>query len=116
MATAMMMTRPGAPGGVSAEMAARELMRSGAEKAQMTLIDQHPAWETLSQITMTMRAEVQLDRFRVRDLLTLAVGQVFESASPDTEDVPIQVGSVQLGWGEFEVVEQQIALRITRLG
>ena len=91
-------------------------MRTPLAKPQMILIDQHPAWETLSQITMTMRAEVQLDHFRVRDLLELAVGQVFGSISPDTEDVPIRVGSVQLGWGEFEVIEQRIALRITRLG
>ncbi len=69
----------------------------------------------LSQIRMTMRAELPLDRFRVRDLLSLAKGQVFETVSPDTEDVPIRFGNVQLGWGEFEVVEQRIALRLTRL-
>lgn len=116
METAMMVTRPGASTSASADAGAHELTRTAAVKARMTLIDQHPAWETLSQITMTMRAEVRLDRFRVQDLLALAEGQVFESASPDTEDVPICVGSVQLGWGEFEVIEQRMALRITRLG
>lgn len=81
----------------------------------MAQIEQHSAWPMLSQIRMTMRAELPLDRFRVRDLLALAVGQVFETVSPDTEDVPIRIGNVQLGWGEFEVVEQRIALRLTRL-
>lgn len=81
----------------------------------MTRIEEHPAWPTLSRLPVTMAAEIPLNRFRVRDLLALAEGQVFESVSPDTEDVPLKVGDVQLGWTEFEVVEQRIALRLTRL-
>ena len=64
---------------------------------------------------MMLRAEVPLNRFRVRDLLTLAAGQVFETLSPGTEDVPLKIGQVQLGWSEFEVVERRMALRVTRL-
>jgi flagellar motor switch protein FliM len=62
-----------------------------------------------------MTVEVPLTRFKVQDLMGLKEGQVFQSASPDTEDVPLKVGDVQLGWTEFEVVEQKIALRLTRL-
>lgn len=109
----MMMMRPGALGSTAAEIASR--VRMVAVQNPMMQIEQHPAWEMLSQIRMTLRAEVPLSRFCVRDLLALTVGQVFESASPDTEDVPIRVGSAQLGWGEFEVIEQQMALRVTRL-
>ena len=43
-------------------------------------------------------------------------GQVFESLSPATEDVPVKVGQMQLGWSEFEVLDQRMALRLTRLG
>jgi flagellar motor switch protein FliN/FliY len=52
----------------------------------------------------------------VRDLLALKEGQVFESLSPATDDVPVRVGQAQLGWSEFEVLEQRMALRLTRLG
>lgn len=93
-----------------------ELVRATRTESWMPRIEEHPGWETLSQIEMTMRAEVLLHRFRVSDLTGLAEGQVFETLTPGTEDVPIKVGNVELGWGEFEVVEQQIALRITRLG
>lgn len=110
MSTAMTIARPG---GLRA--GGHELARDGVAKDWMSRVEEHPAWEMLSQIGMTLRAEVALDGFRVRDLLGLAEGQVFETASPDTEDVPIRVGNVQLGWGEFEVVEQQMALRVTRL-
>ncbi len=81
----------------------------------MVKIEEHPAWSVLARLPITMTAEIALSRFKVRDLLGLAQGQVFESVSPDTEDVPLKVGSVQLGWTEFEVVEQKIALRLTRL-
>ena len=86
------------------------------EAPSMMRIEQHPSWETLAQLRVTMRAAVALDRFRVRDLLGMKEGQVFESLSPATEDVPVRVGQMQLGWSEFEVVEQRMALRLTRLG
>jgi flagellar motor switch protein FliN/FliY len=81
----------------------------------MLRIEEHASWETLAEIQVAIRAEVQLSRFKVRDLLSLAQGQIFESLSPDTEDVPLKIGQVQLGWSEFEVVEHQMALRLTRL-
>jgi flagellar motor switch protein FliN/FliY len=55
-------------------------------------------------------------QFKVRDLLALKEGQVFESLSPATDDVPVRVGQTQLGWSEFEVQDQRMALRLTRLG
>ena len=85
------------------------------EAPWMRRIEEHPAWPVLSRLPVIIVAEIPLSRFRVRDLLALAEGQVFESSSPDTEDVPLKVGDVQLGWTEFEVVEQRIALRLTRL-
>jgi flagellar motor switch protein FliM len=82
----------------------------------ITRIEEHPSWEVLSQLRMTLRAAVTLNRFKVRDLLALKEGQVFESLSPDTDDVVLLIGQMQLGWSEFEVVDQRIAVRVTRLG
>lgn len=81
----------------------------------MLRIEDHSAWSTLSRLMVMMAVEVPLPSFKVQHLLGLAVGQVFESASPDTEDVPLKVGDIQLGWTEFEVVEHKVALRLTRL-
>ena len=82
----------------------------------MMRIEEHPYWETLSHLRVTLRVGVALNRFRVRDLLAMKEGQVFESLSPATEDVPVKVGQAQLGWSEFEVLEQRMSLRLTRLG
>jgi flagellar motor switch protein FliM len=93
-----------------------DLVSTRPETPWMMRIEEHPSWETLAQLRVTMRAGVPLDRFRVRDLLGMKEGQVFESLSPATEDVPVRVGQTQLGWSEFEVLEQRMALRLTRLG
>jgi flagellar motor switch/type III secretory pathway protein FliN len=82
---------------------------------RMMRIEEHPYWDTLSQLRVTLRTGVGL-RFKVRNLLTLKEGQVFESLSPATDDVPVRVGQTQLGWSEFEVLDQRMALRLTRLG
>ena len=91
------------------------MIRTAPKIPWMMRIEEHLHWDTLSQIRVTMRAGVQL-RFKVRDLLALKEGQVFESLSPATDDVPVKVGETQLGWSEFEVQEQRMALRLTRLG
>jgi flagellar motor switch protein FliN/FliY len=89
--------------------------KQNTEAPSMANVEDHPAWPTLSRLPVTMTAQVALSRFKVRNLLGLTPGQVFETVSPDTEDVPLLAGGVQLGWTEFEVVEQKIALRLTRL-
>jgi hypothetical protein len=93
-----------------------DLMRMAPKAPWMMRIEEHPSWGTLAQLRVTVRAGVLLGHFRVRDLLAIKEGQVFESVSPATEDVPVRAGQVQLGWSEFEVLEQRMALRLTRLG
>jgi flagellar motor switch/type III secretory pathway protein FliN len=92
-----------------------DLIRMSPSIPWMTQIEEHPSWEILSQLRVRLRVAVALNRFRVRDLLTLKEGQVFESLSPDTDDVTLLVGQVQLGWSEFEVLDQRMAVRMTRL-
>jgi flagellar motor switch protein FliN/FliY len=53
--------------------------------------------------------------FRVRNLLALEPGQLIESKWGHGEDLPLASADVQLAWTEFEVVESQLAVRITRL-
>jgi flagellar motor switch protein FliN/FliY len=95
---------------------ALDLIHATPQTPWMMRIEEHPSWETLAQLRVTIRTGVLINRFKVRDLLNMKEGQVFESLSPATEDVPVRAGQVQLGWGEFEVLEQRMALRLTRLG
>lgn len=81
----------------------------------MERIEEHPKWLTLQRVPLLITAGVPLPRFKVQDLLRLAVGQVIESSFAASEDVPVKVGATQFAWSEFEVVGEQIAVRLTRL-
>ena len=58
---------------------------------------------------------IPVREFRVRNLLALEPGQVIESQWGSGEDVPLAAGDVQLAWSEFEVIDTQLAVRVTRL-
>ena len=81
----------------------------------MRQIEHHAQWPLLSRIPMCLTAGIKLPRFKVRDLLALKVASVVETPSTSGSDVPLHCGLVQLGWAEFEVVEQRLSVRITRL-
>lgn len=81
----------------------------------MEAIEKHPEWSLLARLPMRLTAAIPLPGFRVKDLLALHPGQVVVSEWPGSEDVPLKIGSVHLSWSEFEVVEQRMAIRLTRL-
>jgi hypothetical protein len=81
----------------------------------MAAIEQHPEWNLLSRLPMRLTATIPLPGFKVKDLLHLAQGSMVRSEWLSTDDVPLKIGAVQLSWSEFEVVEQRMAIRLTRL-
>ena len=81
----------------------------------MSRIEEHPSWPVLAKLSVAVSAEIPLKQFRVRDLLGLKKGHLFETESPETEDVPLMAGKLQLAWSEFEIVDRQLVVRLTRL-
>jgi flagellar motor switch/type III secretory pathway protein FliN len=69
----------------------------------------------LAGLPMQLDVTIPIPGFRVQDLLALEKGAILESRWPHAEDVPVWCGGVQLVWTEFEVVEQKLAVRVTRL-
>lgn len=84
-------------------------------KSAMDGIEDRADWPLLSRLPMRLTAGIPLARFKVRDLLALQQGQMIGSTWTSTDDVPLRIGSVQLSWSEFEVVEERMAVRLTRL-
>ena len=74
-----------------------------------------PSSSAVSRLPVEVDVAVPLRDFRVRDLLALEPGTVVESEWGHGEDLPLASGNVQLAWSEFEVVETQLAVRLTRL-
>jgi flagellar motor switch/type III secretory pathway protein FliN len=69
----------------------------------------------LAGLPLQLDVTVPVPSFRVADLLGLEKGSVLESHWSHVEDVPIWCGGVQLAWTEFEVVNQKLAVRVTRI-
>ncbi len=99
----MNMTAPPRPGG--------ERAGTGA----MARIEEHRAWLMLAKMPMKLEVRVPVPGFKVRNLLALRPGITVTSAWKTSEDVPLWIGGVQIAWNEFEVVEQKLAIRLTRL-
>ena len=81
----------------------------------MAAIEQHPDWLLLQRLPLRLTAAIPLPSFRVRDLVALKVGHIVPSMWANSDDVPLKIGEVHLSWSEFEVVEQRMAVRLTRL-
>jgi flagellar motor switch protein FliN/FliY len=67
------------------------------------------------QLPVELDVAIPVRAFRVRTLLALAPGHLIETLWPGSEDMPLAAGDVQLAWSEFEVIDTQLAVRITRL-
>lgn len=78
-------------------------------------MEAHPAWPMVGRLPVSLGVRIPLHGFKVCDLLRLRRQQTVASTWAVTEDVPLQTGPLNVCWGEFEVVGQCIAIRLTRL-
>ena len=81
----------------------------------MPAIAQRNAWPAVEWLPIQMDVALPVVRFSVRDLLALAAGQVIATAWSSGEDLPLAIEDVQLAWVEMEAIDQEMAIRVTRL-
>ena len=84
-----------------------ELRRPDAPTHQVDPLD------TIPWLPCTLSLELPVVRFTIGDLLTLAKGSIVETACHHTSDVPLRVNHLLIGWTEFEVIDDRLAVRIT---
>ena len=63
----------------------------------------------------TLTVDLRVVNFTVGDLLRLHQGATVETACHQTSDLPLRVNGRLMGWTEFEVVGEQLAVRLTDL-
>lgn len=83
--------------------------------AQSSASEELPFNPLVARLPVQLDVTIPIRDFRVRTLLALEPGQLVESQWVNGEDVPLVAGNVQLAWSEFEVVDTQLAVRLTRL-
>jgi flagellar motor switch/type III secretory pathway protein FliN len=69
--------------------------------------------DRLPWLPFTLSLEIPVVRFTIRDLLSLTKGTIVETACHHTSDLPLRVNHMLIGWTEFEVIGDRIAVRIT---
>ncbi len=101
--------------------APEQLTGPRTEQALVPLTDAMPTIEPLvltrAQASLPVQVDVSIPvrEFRVCNLLALECAHLVESSWDHEADVPLAAGEVQLAWSEFEVVDTQLAVRVTRL-
>ena len=78
-------------------------------------LESHPAWPVISSFPVLLSVAVPLRELRVRDLIAIRPGQIVSTAWNLTDDLPLATGPLQLAWGELDVLNGNIAFRLTRL-
>jgi len=71
--------------------------------------------ELLPWLPCTLVLDIPVVRFTVGDLLSLAKGSIVETAYHQSSDLPLRVNGQLVGWTEFEVVGERLAVRLTDL-
>ena len=94
------------PGETSLTLSPIELLEPCDGVEQRTLI---------KRIPIEVDVAIPIRKFLVRNVLALAVGQVLGTGWVEGEDVPLAAHGSQLAWAEIEVIDQKLAVRITRL-
>lgn len=100
------------PAGVAEPAAERGLVNLASQEEPAQFIAPN---SPLSRLPVEVDVAVPVRDFRVRHLLALEPGEVIETEWSHGEDMPLAAGLVQLAWSEFEVVDTQLAVRVTRL-
>ena len=63
----------------------------------------------------TVALDIPVASFTVGDLLALIKGSIVETAYHQSSDLPLRVNGQLIGWTEFEVVGERLAVRLTDL-
>ncbi len=75
--------------------------------SETDLLDRMP-W-----LPCTLSVDVPVVQFTIGDLLCLKEGSVVATGCHQTSDVPLRVNHLLIGWTEFEVIGDRLAVRIT---
>ncbi|HEY0795057.1 MAG TPA: FliM/FliN family flagellar motor C-terminal domain-containing protein [Acidisarcina sp.] len=98
-------------------MSTAPLMTDAAPRGPQ-LVEMRPADDRLDAfgwLPCTVTIDLQLVNFTIGNLLKLKLGTVVETACNQTRDLPLRVNGRLMGWTEFEVVGDRLAVRLTDL-
>lgn len=69
--------------------------------------------ESLHWLPCTLAVDLPVLNFKVANLLQLHEGTIVETGFHQSSDLPLRVNNQLVGWTEFEVVGDRLAVRLT---
>lgn len=73
------------------------------------------AWGELVRVPTFVTVDVPIAKLTVRELFRLQKGSVIAAAQLSGAQVPMSISGKLFAWGEFQVVGNQLAVRIAEL-
>jgi flagellar motor switch/type III secretory pathway protein FliN len=73
------------------------------------------AWTHVKGLLCRLSVEVPIPHFTVRQLLDLAPGVVLDTHYEEGSHLPVIVNGQMIAWGEFDVADEILAIRLTEL-
>jgi len=78
-------------------------------------VAENPAWQNVASLPCLLTIDLPVPFFTLGQLAELAKDTVVDSHWNVSDDVPIRVNGELVGWSEFEVVGNKLAVRMTEL-
>ena len=72
-------------------------------------------WTGLLHVSTAIAIDVSIVGLTVRELFRLEKGSIVVTGHPVGSNVPVQAGGSLIGWGEFQVVGDRLAVRVAEL-
>jgi len=97
-------------------------MSTFAQNTELSAIQTAPVAELKNEtdrldrmpwLPCTLSVDVPVVQFTIGDLLCLTEGSIVATGCHQTSDVPLRVNHLLIGWTEFEVIGDRLAVRIT---
>ena len=72
-------------------------------------------WQPVLGLPCELSVDLPLPKFRIADLMKLRRGSLIDTGWHLGQDVPLRLNGTLIGWSEFEVVNNRLAVRLTEL-
>jgi flagellar motor switch/type III secretory pathway protein FliN len=99
--------------GAGAEKVSPPQPARAATESSSTWTDRQ--WKLVEEFECELTVELPMPDFTIGDLLKLREGSVIAARLRVGRDVPLRLNGTLIGWIEFELVGERLAVRLTEL-
>ena len=90
-------------------------MESPTESTTERSPSEEAGWGHVKGLPCRLSVEIRVPHFTVSNLLDLVKGAILDTYHPEGSHVPVLVNGQMVAWGEFDVVDDALAIRLTEL-